>query len=97
MTPLLLAEARLEFDEAIDRYATHASPLIAEKFIAEFEHALRLAMEHPQLGVPISKNTRALMFRGFPYQLIYRIVSETLFVVAVAHQRRRPGYWAKRR
>lgn len=97
MKTVFLAAARVDFDEAIDRYATHASPLIAEKFITEFEHALRLVVEHPQLGVPISKNARAMMFRGFPYRLIYRNASDTVFIVAVAHQRRRPGYWAKRR
>jgi toxin ParE1/3/4 len=97
MKPVLLAEARAEFDDAIDRYAKHASPLIAEKFIAEFEHAMQLVVEHPQLGTPISQNARALMFRGFPYKLIYRTAPDTLFIVAVAHQRRRPGYWGKRR
>jgi hypothetical protein len=36
------------------------------------------------------------MLAGFPFSLLFRIDGEGLFVVAVAHQRRRPGYWRRR-
>ena len=36
----------------------------------------------------------------FPYSLIYRIEKvgqrDQIFILAVAHQKRRPRYWAKR-
>jgi hypothetical protein len=33
------------------------------------------------------------IFRRFSYAVIYRVVDVTIQVVAVAHGRRRPGYW----
>jgi hypothetical protein len=34
--------------------------------------------------------------RRFPYLVVYREVSTGLQVIAVAHGRRRPGYWKNR-
>jgi hypothetical protein len=39
---------------------------------------------------------RVYALRRFPYLVIARITSTELRVMAVAHQRRRPGYWTKR-
>ena len=36
------------------------------------------------------------MLDRYPYSLIYRIVAEGVQVIAVAHSRRRPGYWSGR-
>ncbi len=33
---------------------------------------------------------------SFPFSLVYVVRGEILFVVAVAHQSRRPGYWRGR-
>jgi plasmid stabilization system protein ParE len=92
----IIAAAQTEFDEAVDYYATHGSPLIAGRFIADFDDVTQLAKTYPDSGVPTSKRARMLMFRSFPYKLIYRIGADTVTVVAVAHQRRRPGYWRQR-
>jgi toxin ParE1/3/4 len=32
----------------------------------------------------------------FPYQIVYRISGDSVWIVAVMHQSRRPGYWKKR-
>jgi hypothetical protein len=34
--------------------------------------------------------------RHFPYTVFYDIAAQTVNVFAVAHQRRRPGYWQVR-
>ena len=34
--------------------------------------------------------------RRFPYLIVYRTTSTAIQVVAVAHGRRRPGYWKTR-
>lgn len=33
---------------------------------------------------------------GFPYRLVYFTDGETLHIIAVAHTKRRPGYWRAR-
>jgi hypothetical protein len=32
----------------------------------------------------------------FPYQVVYARVDDTVYILAVAHHHRRPGYWARR-
>jgi hypothetical protein len=34
--------------------------------------------------------------RGFPFVLAYRVLGDTIRIDAVAHMRRRPGYWRSR-
>jgi toxin ParE1/3/4 len=33
------------------------------------------------------------MLKRFPYTIFYVVEGNTVFVLAVAHQRREPGYW----
>jgi plasmid stabilization system protein ParE len=33
---------------------------------------------------------------SFPYVCFYRVDGDTIVVVAVAHAKRKPGYWARR-
>jgi len=32
----------------------------------------------------------------FPYKLLYSVESNHIFIIAVAHQHRRPDYWIER-
>ncbi len=40
--------------------------------------------------------TRRRLLRHFPYTIFYEIDRRTVFVLAVAHNRRAPGYWRGR-
>ena len=40
--------------------------------------------------------TRRRLLRHFPYTIFYEIDGNVVFVLAVAHQRREPGYWRSR-
>ena len=40
--------------------------------------------------------TRRIVFPRFPFTVVYRVTSEQLQIIAVAHQKRRPGYWRDR-
>lgn len=51
---------------------------------------------HPEIGMTISadgQTRRAVV----PYHVVYRIRPGEIVVVAVAHMKRRPGYWKSRR
>jgi len=39
---------------------------------------------------------RRFLVRRFPYGLLYRNEPTAIFIVAVMHLRRRPGYWKGR-
>ena len=55
--------------------------------------AISLAPERWPLFV---HGTRRYLFHRFPFQVVYRVVNDHIQVVAVAHGRRRPGYWKVR-
>ena len=60
--------------------------------------ALDTIASHPEVGAGYGRDTRVrrLPVKRFPYQVIYLLSDDTIVVVAVAHTRRRPGYWRDR-
>ena len=89
-------EAERELIDGAIFYAEQANVDLGFAFIAEFERSLELLVAHPALGAPWRAKTRRLPLRRFPYSIIYRIKGDELRVIALAHQRRRPGYWSGR-
>lgn len=88
-------EAEQEFVEAAAYYERNVTGL-GERFGSEVRHAIERLLEYPELGAPMDADLRRLMLTRFPYFLIYSFTSDLLRVVAVAHARRRPGYWRSR-
>lgn len=78
-------------------YSANAGRTAAANFSAAYDTVANLISGNPGIGTPSAAGTRTLRFRGFPYSLVYRLHSDHAVVIAVAHQRRRPRYWAKRR
>jgi len=85
--------ALLELQEAADFYRSQANIELAQAFLAEFERAVTLILTSPQLGSMFRGKRRRYALRRFPYNLIYQLTADEVRVIAVAHQRRRPGYW----
>lgn len=44
-------------------------------------------------SIPVVRSRRVA---GFPYRLVYLVQPDVLFVVALAHDKRKPGYWRDR-
>jgi len=38
-----------------------------------------------------------VLVQRFPYQVVYRLSAEEIVIVAIAHLKRRPFYWRKRK
>lgn len=70
---------------------------LGERFLA----AVALAESHieafPEAGPCDASGLRSLAVRGFPYRVLFARAGLDVFVVAVAHTSRRPGYWDGRR
>jgi hypothetical protein len=39
---------------------------------------------------------RSTKVKRFPYRVVYVVVDDSIDVIAVAHAKRRPGYWRRR-
>jgi toxin ParE1/3/4 len=90
-----------EVDATVDWYEGQRVGLGAE-FFDELEDALRQIATSPHLwpvwpgARPQALGVRRFLMSRFPYALPYLVLGDTLVVLAVAHVRRRPGYWLKR-
>ena len=96
---MILSTHPLAADELLDGavfYAAQATSELAEDFIAEFERSVALLQAHPKLGAVWGGRFRRLPLRRFPYSIVYCMSGEILRVVALAHHKRRPGYWRAR-
>ena len=95
-----LAAALVEYDHAT-RWYLRRSPATAETFVDAVERAVVHFRTMPQAaprwhGRDIGADVRCLPLAGFPYLIVYAIENEGLVVLAIAHGRRRPGYWLRR-
>lgn len=88
-------QAQEEFTEEASYYERQI-PALGTSFISELESAVALLEAHPKLGAELESPFRHLPMRRFPHSLIYAIESRRIWIVAVAHQKRRPGYWRER-
>jgi toxin ParE1/3/4 len=85
-----------EINKTADRYRK-ISREVEVRFTESVAHAFDRARKHPESGEELAAGERRLLLRRFPYKLIYRPRPERVFIVALAHHRRREGYWRRRR
>ena len=87
--------ARAEVAASVEWYCKR-NLQAAEEFLKEFEYAVERIAENPAQFPTFAFGTRRVVFRKFPYSLVFREEGELVQIVAVAHARRHPGYWRKR-
>ena len=88
-------EAEKEFLEAVSYYEAQVAGL-GGRFEAELRTAAALLLEYAEIGPLVDTHLRKLVLDRFPYYLIYSISPELIYILAVAHERRKPGYWEAR-
>ena len=69
---------------------------VGQKFKLELERAEQRVLSSPSSWGPYFHGTKGFRFRGFPFVLAYVFNDASVTVIAMAHTRRRPGYWKKR-
>lgn len=94
---------RIELHPAAEReliasaaYYESKLPGLGTDFLSEFRQALSLFDKNPEIGVVIELPYRRAVLNRFPFSILYRLKESTVRVMAVAHQRRMPGYWKGR-
>ncbi len=87
--------AQTELREGVVFYETEARGLGAD-FAAEVRAAIEQILEYPDAGSPVDAGVRRRLLRRFPYAIVYLCDVDPISIVAVMHQRRKPGYWLSR-
>ncbi len=94
-------EAEQELRDAAAWYEAEHERL-GEAFLDRAREATDLVRQFPDAGSPVKLARSALGLRQirlqqFRYRLVYMVAEGKVIIVAVAHDRRRPGYWTDRR
>ena len=93
--------------EAVDELAEAAvwyrarRPGLELEFLAEVERILPVIRDSPAsfprlLDLPVDLVIRRALLPRFPYAVIFMDLQTEIRVLAVAHAKRRPGYWLDR-
>ena len=95
-----MARFRVVLDPRAEADARHAflwyaerSPVAAADFQAVFTQAVEDLAETALTWPEKERGIRARVLDRYPYTLFYRVALGEILIVAVAHQRRKPGYW----
>jgi len=84
-----------EFLETASYYEEQI-PGLGERFIIEVERVVAVLSDQPEIGQRVGEIYRRILLVRFPFSLIYSIETDRIWIVAVAHHRRKPGYWKER-
>ena len=90
------SEARLEFLDGVTYYEAIERGL-GNRFRQSVQAAVSLALSMPLAGSPYKHGTRRVFSNKFPFSIVYMVEENEIVIFAVAHFRRKPGYWKSRR
>ena len=84
--------AKMELDDAVHYYEI-AQPRLGQRFREEVRKASVRLAEYPEVWSIERGEIRKCILHKFPYKLLYSIEKDHIFIIAVAHQHRKPDYW----
>ena len=88
-------EAAVEFEESVRFYQTRGRTL-GDRFAAQVRKSIQTILKTPERWRIIEDEVRRCRVAIFPYAVLYSIEREFVLIIAIAHDKREPGYWKKR-
>lgn len=88
-------EATEEVESSADWYAEQ-SLSAARDFLVAVDLTIKSIASDPKRFALVDDRHRGCSISHFPFQIVFRIHADLLTIVAVAHAKRRPGYWRHR-
>ncbi len=88
-------EASREYLQGIEYHAA-ISVELGERFDSEIRRLAGEVSRDPQRFIRFSPPARRALSREFPYSVVYLDEPDRVWIVAVMHAKRRPGYWRER-
>jgi plasmid stabilization system protein ParE len=88
-------EAATELHGGLAWYAARSTK-VAGQFLVELDRALTVILESPRSWERVIGPWRRYPLRRFPFLIYFRETDSGIEIIAVAHGRRRPGYWQDR-
>ncbi len=88
-------EATAELSASADWYAERSCES-SRNFLVAIDVAISSILNDPASFAFIDDQHQSCSTIGFPYQIVFRNDVDRIRVLAVAHTKRRPGYWLRR-
>ena len=96
MTTIIFdSDAKIEFLQSIAYYEEN-KPGLGRRFKQMVELATRDIADHPLRYRTIRPPFKRYLLQKFPFSIIYTIEPDHIYIVAIAHTRRKPEYWLDR-
>lgn len=89
--PQAVAEAR-----AARQWYGVWSQLASTAFFTELDHEMEQIRETPSRWPPYLEGTRRYLLQRFPFFVVHLEHGDTVQILALAHGKRKPGYWKSR-
>ena len=86
---------KLEIQESARWYDERMTGLGFE-FLLEVKSAESKIQKNPYTWPNYEAGTKRFLLKRFPYAIIYLVTEDRIQIIAVAHCKRKPGYWKKR-
>ena len=87
--------AKLELQESARWYDDRMTGLGFE-FLLEVKSAESKIQKNPDTWPNYEEGTKRFLLKKFPYAIIYLVTEDRIQFIAVAHCKRKPGYWKRR-
>jgi len=88
-------EAQTEFVSA-GRFYENQRLGLGLDFTLSIQRTYERLLEFPAAGARFGRRLRRVLVPKFPYGLLYRVEPDRIYIIAVMHLHRRPGYWRSR-
>jgi hypothetical protein len=91
----ILHQAEFELWDTATYYESRSSGLGTD-FLNEMQEAVLSIQKAPLRQSERDDHTRRILTKRFPYQIIYTIHDQIIWIVAFSNQRQKPDYWQNR-
>lgn len=88
-------EATAELEQSAGWYAER-SGVAAQDFLVAVDLVITSIVDDPARFAKIDEVHRSSSVSRFPFQIVFRHDESRVVIIAVAHAKRRPGYWRQR-
>jgi plasmid stabilization system protein ParE len=87
--------ATVELEDSANWYAERSENAV-RGFAVAVDAAIKKISDNPERFAKIDRRHRACSLERYPFQVVFRAEGTRIFILAVAHAKRRPGYWRDR-
>jgi plasmid stabilization system protein ParE len=82
--------------EAADEWYLARSSDASQEFMTDVDAAVEEILQSPKRWPKYLYGTRRFVMGRFPFSIVYLDDPDRITIIAVAHSKRKPGYWKDR-